>query len=567
MQFKRMGAIKVDILRRLLLRGYDVLLTDADALWLGDPWPFLGRKGVPIRPEAHLFAKADILVTSDCINMEQDWDPELVITEFNTGVVFLRSNKQTVAFVTEWRDRVLVIKDGHDQKSFNRLLRGGYTEENFGCGEASCTKNFDEYPLLPVEAIYEDGRPMDLSKWVGKPGPGRDESRALARMAYQVHRSKGWREVYHMWKGKAIVGVLPPSSFLNGHTYFVQRVHKWMDAPLLNVHCTFQFGDSGRYMYGKRQRLRETGLWLIDSETYYSEGNFLHVVGIDDVVAKAVLKGHYPPSVYECKPKELATNPVNPSGTAEKTCWHPTRVIPSKFDEPADLPDPAQAHIDVQVAQRAVLRNALALSYILNRILVLPPLKCYCDRNWWMNTDCRMPAAQAMPMPYICPMDHVFDLEPWYLAGPMDFREYSFLDNPQVPDDVRNSKVKLQLAATAAKDGVVRIPSDFREVDRAAVSARVAEISATDLLAFSTCGVGKEGEINDFNKWVAGRYSLRTSICSHERNPYVNLELEKGRVRGESAEQVFMKRLNCTGQPTSQRPVDINPAPLQLCRN
>jgi hypothetical protein len=29
---------------RLLELGYDVLLSDADAVWLGDPWPWIGGR-------------------------------------------------------------------------------------------------------------------------------------------------------------------------------------------------------------------------------------------------------------------------------------------------------------------------------------------------------------------------------------------------------------------------------------------------------------------------------------------------------------------------------------------
>ena len=35
-------------------------------------------------------------------------------------------------------------------------------------------------------------------------------------------------------------------------------------------------GDTPSYAYGKRQRLREAGLWLIEEDAYY-EGNFLTI--------------------------------------------------------------------------------------------------------------------------------------------------------------------------------------------------------------------------------------------------------------------------------------------------
>ena len=37
---------------RLLELGYDVLLSDADAVWLGDPWPWIGGRGVVLAEDA-----------------------------------------------------------------------------------------------------------------------------------------------------------------------------------------------------------------------------------------------------------------------------------------------------------------------------------------------------------------------------------------------------------------------------------------------------------------------------------------------------------------------------------
>ena len=33
---------------------------------------------------------------------------------------------------------------------------------------------------------------------------------------------------------------------------------------------TYQFGEGSRYAYGKRQRLREAGLWHVDPDSYYA---------------------------------------------------------------------------------------------------------------------------------------------------------------------------------------------------------------------------------------------------------------------------------------------------------
>ena len=41
--FKLLGFVKGRLTLGLLRRGYDVLLSDADTVWLGDPWPWIGR--------------------------------------------------------------------------------------------------------------------------------------------------------------------------------------------------------------------------------------------------------------------------------------------------------------------------------------------------------------------------------------------------------------------------------------------------------------------------------------------------------------------------------------------
>ena len=43
------------------------------------------------------------------------------------------------------------------------------------------------------------------------------------------------------------------------------------------MHTTYQYGDAAKFAYGKRQRLREHGLWLADPDSYYTQGKFIMV--------------------------------------------------------------------------------------------------------------------------------------------------------------------------------------------------------------------------------------------------------------------------------------------------
>lgn len=49
------------------------------------------------------------------------------------------------------------------------------------------------------------------------------------------------------------------------------------DETPYSVHMTYQHGDTFGYAYGKRQRLRENGLFLVDNDAYYASGNFLKI--------------------------------------------------------------------------------------------------------------------------------------------------------------------------------------------------------------------------------------------------------------------------------------------------
>ena len=123
--------------------------------------------------------------------------------------------------------------------------------------------------------------------------------------------------------------------------------------------------------------------------------------------------------------------------------------------------------VEAQGWMRGALRNGIVLAKKLDRILILPRLQCYCERCgaraamresrrgwamdepgqappvglsrrrgrwrrkhpvrrsdaghvarrrfWFLLDDCRIPAGpEKMPMPYECPMDHIFEPSLWY---------------------------------------------------------------------------------------------------------------------------------------------------------
>ncbi|KAI3434501.1 hypothetical protein D9Q98_002576 [Chlorella vulgaris] len=186
-------------------------------------------------------------------------------------------------------------------------------------------------------------------------------------------------------------GILPVSIFCSGHTGFTQRMPDQLGLLPYVVHATFQFSGTP----GKRHRMRER-LWWNDAADYFSSSNGF--LTYDDTVPQALLQ---------------AVANVQRNFTLEATMPH--------FNL-----------INYQLRQ---MRAAFRLAQLTGRAVILPRLVCGMDR-WWAPHDGTIPGS-ALALPYLCPADHVLDLEAMSAVlaeddfGPnLQFREYSFLQNP-----------------------------------------------------------------------------------------------------------------------------------------
>ena len=154
-------------------------------------------------------------------------------------------------------------------------------------------------------------------------------------------------------EGKITLGVLPLSRYLNGHTYFVQHVHTLPSAPpAFSVHMTYQFAEGSKFAYGKRQRLRQAGLWLVDPDSYYN-GRYLTVS------------------------QEAATLPFKP------------------MDRNVDSREAVKYHLAEARHRASVLRPLLGIAKALGRALILPRMLCYCDFMWKEVRACACACARA----------------------------------------------------------------------------------------------------------------------------------------------------------------------------
>jgi len=535
--FKKMGAVKAATLQILLEDGYNVLISDADVVWFGNPWPIIGgAPGIPARQDAYYLQQADILVSTDCIDFLEDNMPGLIGHEHNTGMLFLRSTLAAIEFTKEWQMRALETTDGHDQTEFNRILKGMYTPGKPG-------KAFPD--LMPWPYL-----PLSLAATPGSPGGARNTTPAadLVRIhsgqlgirqdlvgrvwdTFAAHREQGVRDVYWLWHGQIKVGLLPMAEFLNGHLFFTRRLQEYSGIKPIAVHLTYQFGDTADYVYGKRQRLREHGLWLMEEESYFTEGNFLALTFPEEGYAHIVDK--YRAIAGVCKD----TDPI------KSKCWHGALLTKHDIEtnhisprDPEKPIDPARPHLEVQGWLRGALRNAIVLARRLNRILVLPKLECFCERHWWLLDDCRIPAGRSeMPMPYQCPMDHIFEPAEWYRHR-VDFREPAFLRNPRVPEAVKSSRLRLTLDLPKGAEpqyneaeGVLHMAdqSTYAEINiemakqqRVRGETRVIEIKSADVRdRLSLCAGPDPHEVNSLNNQMRDLLDGRlVEFCSKERN-------------------------------------------------
>ena len=355
--FQQIGALKAAFLLYLLEKGHEVLVSDVDTVWLRDPRSFFKTERVA--------TEADLAVSTDCLSHEHERENNgCWHMQFNTGVLFLRPTETTKKFVGEWRDALLETEHEfeHDQDIFNRLLRV----------ERDGSKPGFRVPASTF-SVPNDG----------------DGSLAPTRVA-----ARG-----------VTVGALPLSLFCGGQTYFVQRLHETLGVQPLVVHTTYQFSQAR----GKRQRLREHGLWLLDDAAYY--GGITNVAGESDAESSG-------------SPKNLA----GPGSQARFVAMDVADGPPARLIAAASVSN----HLDAAAWYRLAVRNLLAVARATNRIAILPEITCACDRYWGnVLPECAIGGADVPPPYRSCPQDHVFNLPNMERAG-VSWREHSFLENENV---------------------------------------------------------------------------------------------------------------------------------------
>lgn len=264
----------------------------------------------------------------------------------------------------------------------------------------------------------------------------------------------------YAYDGNLKLGLLPSSIFCSGHTYFVQAMFQQFKLEPYAVHTTFQYAGTE----GKRHRLREGMVFYDPPEYYNSPGGFLT----------------FKPSI----PKSMLL----------------------------DGNHTVQSHFGVVNYQIKQIRTALAIASLLNRTLVMPPIWCRLDRLWFGHPG--ILEGTITRQPFICPLDHVFEVNvmlkdlPEEEFGPhIDIKEYSFLNNPALPRQVKESWLDVQLCQVGSKDcrvsndssvtGLIRLPKHSSEETIKTVFSSFKDVKVINFLSMQDAFLGFTDKVRE----------------------------------------------------------------------
>jgi arabinosyltransferase len=383
--WKDFAKMRISHTTSLLEFGFDVLMSDADVVWLKNPEAYLkceknGGEKDEIEDDVagcEELKAADVIVSSDNLSPtsdERDGGNYAKGGVFNTGIVFLRHTKSGIRWAKQWNVH-LSATDGRfhrltsDQQVFNAMSR----KEN---------------------------------AW-----PGLEQMKMESKKTFGPNENK---RVLVAAENDTLLGVFPVAKFNPGHVYMVQRFHekknnnnkkksnnnnnnnnnnvedrnieneqekdekKVLDMPFA-VHATYTFdGSTGD---AKKWRFMEAGLWRVpetspsssaknnnEEEKFVTFDASAHLWDDDAIDDHGGITSHDTPSITD--------------------------------------------HLVAGSGHIKALSNAIAIAASLKRTLLIPPMPCWCDKVWGGHDNiftfqCHYPGSRdSNHIPGFCPLDH-----------------------------------------------------------------------------------------------------------------------------------------------------------------
>mmetsp|Transcript_3850 Transcript_3850/g.12697 ORF Transcript_3850/g.12697 Transcript_3850/m.12697 type:complete len:435 (-) Transcript_3850:139-1443(-) len=200
------------------------------------------------------------------------------------------------------------------------------------------------------------------------------------------------------------LGTMPIAMVANGHSFFTQQLQLQSGRWPLAVHATYQFGDAVDCAFGKRERLREWGLWRVPDDPFLFSPSAVGTAGNPASSASTAADA------------EAALGFVG--GTERFLVLHDDEPLPpaAPWVGQADPHSRGRQHVAWVNGLFQRLATGISLARALQRTVVLPPLYCYCEKHWARLFQCTvgLTALSSQSLPFRCPMDHLLPLPLWH---------------------------------------------------------------------------------------------------------------------------------------------------------
>lgn len=346
------------------------------------------------------------------------------------------------------------------------------------------------------------------------------------------------------------MGILPVSLFCSGHTFFVQRLYEKVvpKQEAYVVHATFQFAGTE----GKRHRMREAMIWESDGPEYYDPpGGFLAfkpdipdelLAGYDSKEGHFALLNHQIKQVRDALALASALNRtfVFPRLICGWDRWWaphrgtiPHSSLPNPYLCPAvrtrgaapppTVPPGSHLHWPQELLPE---HGVLAAT---NRLLQLARERPAAHARLTVSPPHCMCSTAALGSDRMIEQDHVFDLEVWGRKrsfeefGPeTKYREYSVLENPRMPQSVKESKVTVDVCAQRAggcggSSALVKLDKPLTDAEAVKLFAPLKDVKVLEfnsmLGAFS--GFEKPEDQQRFHRRVKEYGGIWCCIAAH----------------------------------------------------
>ncbi|RZB60543.1 Arabinosyltransferase isoform B [Glycine soja] len=452
--FHKMGREKVILIDSILPFGFELLMCDTDMVWLKNPLPYLARY-----PEADVLTSSDQVIPTVVDDSLENW-PE-VSGAYNIGIFHWRPTESAKKLAKQWKEMLLADDQIWDQNGFNDIVHrqlGPSVDDESGLVFAFDGKL--KLGILPasifcsghtyfVQAMYQQLRLEPYAVHTTFQYGGTEGKRHRLREAMlfldppEYYNPPGGFLSFkpHIPKNLLLSGEHNVESHFTLVNYQIKQIRaalaiaSLLDRTLAKEASTQKNSDEG-----------ETA-GLGSSELV----GLIAIRAAGTEIRCTVKRGKQKPEGI--KRGKHQTNMEWPLTlvTGQKGHWRTAEVARKVINVAGKGAASRRVHQNAKNKGKKFARKGTV------SIKVMPPLWCRIDRLWYAHPG--ILEGSMTRQPFLCPLDHVFEVNvmlkklPEEEFGPqIDFREYSILDNPSLPSEVKKSWLDVQLCKEGTQD-------------------------------------------------------------------------------------------------------------------